>query len=117
MMPAGFSSNTSRTIFAICASETLPVPKVSTRTDTGLRDADRVRELHLAARRQLGGDDVLRDVARHVGGAAVDLARVLAAERAAAVAAVAAVGVDDDLPAGEAAVALRAALDEACPSG
>src|SRR5262249_55699223 len=39
----------------------------------------------------------------------VDLARVLAAERAAPVAPVAAVGVDDDLAAGEPAVALRAA--------
>ena len=49
-------------------------------------DADGVRDLHLAAcARQLGGDDVLRDVAREVGGAAVDLARILAAEGAAAV--------------------------------
>src|SRR5438105_10894380 len=76
-------------------------------------DADRVCHLDLAAARELGGDDVLRDVARHVRGAAVDLARVLAAERAAAVAAVAAVRVDDDLSPGEPAVTLRTALDEA----
>src|SRR6185369_5374262 len=76
-------------------------------------DADDVGELHLAFARELGGDDVLSDVARHVGGAAVDFGRVFAGERAAAVAAHAAVGVDDDFPAGETAVALRAADDEA----
>ena len=74
-----------------------------------LGHADRVAQLHLAHLREARGDDVLGDVARHVRGAAVDLRRVLAAERAAAVAAAAAVGVDDDLAAGEAAVAVRAA--------
>src|SRR5438128_317104 len=78
-----------------------------------VRDADRVRELHLAALRQLRRHDVLGDVARHVGGAPVDLRGVLAAERAAAVPPVAAVGVDDDLPAGEAAVAPGLALGDA----
>src|SRR3989442_1006637 len=58
------------------------------------------------------GDDVLRPVARRVGGRAVDLRRVLARERAAAVARRAAVGVDDDLPAGEASVTHRAADHE-----
>ena len=80
-----------------------------------LGNADRVGELHFAAVGQARGDDVLRHVAGHVGGAAVDLGRVLAAERAAAVAAPAAVGVDDDLAAGEAAVAVRAADHE--PAG
>ena len=46
------------------------------------------------------GDDVLGRIARHIRGAAVDLGRVLAAEGAAAVAGVAAVGIDDDLAAG-----------------
>ena len=78
-----------------------------------LRDADGVRDLHLAARGEPGGDDVLRDVARVVAGRAIDLRRVLAAEGAAAVTAHAAVGVDDDLAAGEARVAVRAADDEA----
>src|SRR5438477_60399 len=78
-----------------------------------VRDADRVRDLHLAALRQLGRHDVLGDVAHHVGGAAVDLRGVLAAEGAAAVPPVATVGVDDDLPPGEAAVAPGPALDEA----
>ena len=78
----------------------------------GLGDADGVGELHFAALGQAGGDDVLGDVAGHVGGAAIDLGRVLAAEGAAAVPAPAAVGVDDDLAAGQAAVAVRAADDE-----
>ena len=78
-----------------------------------LGHADRVGDLDLALVGEAGGDDVLRDVARRVGGRAVDLGRVLAAERAAAVRAGAAVGVDDDLAAGQAAVALRAADDEA----
>ena len=79
----------------------------------GLRDADRVRELHLALRGDARGDDVLRDVARRVGGRAVDLRRILARERAAAVRRRAAVRVDDDLAAGEARVAVRAADLEA----
>jgi hypothetical protein len=52
-------------------------------------------------------------VARHVAGGAVDLGRVLAGEGAAAVAADAAVGVDDDLAPGQAAIALRSADSEA----
>src|SRR5439155_14194392 len=44
---------------------------------------------------------------------AIDLGRVLAAEGAAAVPAAAAVGVDDDLAPRQAAVAVRAALEEA----
>ena len=82
-----------------------------------MRDADRVGDLDLAAVGQAGRDDVLGHVAGRVGGRAVDLARVLARERAAAVAGHAAVGVDDDLAAGEARVADRAADDEAGRSG
>src|SRR6478735_9417660 len=70
--------------------------------------ADGVRDLRLAAAGQSGGHDVLGDPAHRVGGRAVDLRRVLAGERAAAVAGHAAVGVDDDLAAGEPGVAHRA---------
>ena len=77
-----------------------------------LGNADGVGELNLASLGQAGGDDVLGDVAGHVGGRAVDLRGVLAAESAAAVAAHAAVGVDDDLAAGHAGVAVRTADDE-----
>src|SRR4029078_5662970 len=58
------------------------------------------------------GHHVLGHPAGRVGGRAVDLARVLAAERAAAVATHAAVGVDDDLASGEATVGVRAAEHE-----
>ena len=78
-----------------------------------LGHADGVGHLHLAAGGQAGGHHVLGDVAPHVGGRAVDLGGVLAAEGAAAVAAHAAVGVDDDLAAGDAGVAHGAADDEA----
>ena len=75
-------------------------------------DADGVGKLHFGAGGETRGDDVLGDVSAHVAGAAVDLDGVLAAERAAAVGAAAAVAVDDDLPAREAGVSMRAADDE-----
>src|SRR5688500_2408614 len=78
-----------------------------------LGDADGVRDLHLAAAGQARSDDVLRDPPRRVAGGAIDLAGVLAAEGAAAVPPHAAVGVDDDLAAGEAGITLRPADDEA----
>src|SRR5579864_7927554 len=78
-----------------------------------LGDPDGIGQLDLDALGDAGGDQVLRDVARHVAGGAVHLGGVLAGEGAAAVAPDAAVAVDDDLAAGEAAVALRAADDEA----
>ena len=74
-----------------------------------VRHADRVGKLDLAAIGQPRRDDVLGHVAGRVGGRAVDLRRVLAREGAAAVARSAAVGVDDDLAAGQAGVAHRAA--------
>ena len=77
-----------------------------------VRDADRVGDLHLAAVGEPGRDDVLGHVAGRVGGRAVDLRRILARERAAAVTGRAAVGVDDDLAAGQAGVAHRAADHE-----
>ena len=80
-----------------------------------MRHADGVRDLDLAAVGKTRRDDVLGDVARRVGGRAVDLGRVLAAERAAAVTGHAAVGVDDDLAPGQAAVPHRAADHE--PAG
>src|SRR5438309_11887542 len=70
----------------------------------GLGAADHVRELQLEAIREARLDDVLRDIAGRVCGGAVDLRRILSAERAAAVPCVAAVRVDDDLPAGAAGV-------------
>ena len=80
-------------------------------------DADGVGELDLEAVGEPGGDHVLGHPAGGVGGAAVDLRRVLAAEGAAAVARHAAVRVDDDLAAGQARVAHRAADHEAARWG
>src|SRR5207237_6354256 len=71
--------------------------------------------LHFRGVRQTGGDDVLGDVARHVAGGAIDLGRVLAAERSTAVRAAAAVAVDDDLASGQPGIPVRPADDE--PAG
>src|SRR5690606_41858445 len=69
--------------------------------------ADGVGDLYLGAVGEAGRDDVLGHPAGRVRGGAVDLGRVLAGEGAAAVPGVAAVGVDDDLAAGQAGVAHR----------
>src|SRR5258706_3972091 len=50
-----------------------------------MRDADRVRDLDLATLGEARCDDVLRDVACGIRGRAIDLRRILAGERAAAV--------------------------------
>ena len=75
-------------------------------------DADRIGNLDLTTLGRARGNDVLRHPTRGVGGGAIDLRRVLARERAAAVAGRAAVGVDDDLAAGEAGVGMRTAEHE-----
>ena len=77
-----------------------------------LGDADRIADLDGAVVRQPGGHDVLRHIARGIGGRAVDLGRVLAGERAAAMRGRAAIGVDDDLAAGQACIAVRPADHE-----
>ena len=73
---------------------------------------DGVSELHFALVGELGGDNVLRNPAAHVSGAAVHLRRIFAGERAAAVTTRTAVAVHDDLAAGQTGVALRSADDE-----
>ena len=73
---------------------------------------DCVGELNLTTCGETGRHDVLRHIAAHVGRRAVDLGRILAGEGASTMAAHAAVGVDDDLPAGEAGVSLRPSDDE-----
>src|SRR5882757_90135 len=73
------------------------------------RHADRVGELQRAAVGETGRDDVLGDIARGIGCGTVDLGRVLAGERAAAMRGRAAIGVDDDLAAGQAGIAVRTA--------
>src|SRR6266568_8463020 len=81
-----------------------------------LGDPDGVGDLDLAAAGEARGDHVLGDVATHVGSRAIDLGRILAAESPAAMAAHAAVGVDDDLAAGDAGVP-HGAADHEAPGG
>ena len=81
----------------------------------GVRQADGVGQLHLAAVGKTRCHDVLGKVPGHVGAGPVHLGGVLAGEGAAAVAG-RPVGIGNDLPAGEAAVPGRAADDEA-PGG
>ena len=116
MIAAGRRSKTSADRRAgSCAGSTCSVPNVSTNSPTGRGLADRVGDLHLDPVGQPGGHRVLGHPAHRVRGRPVDLRRVLAGERAAAVPGHAAVGVDDDLAAGQAGVAHRAADDE--PAG
>src|SRR5262245_55720880 len=62
--------------------------------------------------RQSRGDEVLGNVTSHVAGGAVDLRWILAGKSTAAVATVAAVGVNDDLAPCDAGVSHRSADDE-----
>jgi hypothetical protein len=71
-----------------------------------LGNSDRVAELDGAALGDARRDDILGEVARDVSRRTVDFGRVLARKGAAAVRAGAAIGVDDDLAAGEAGVAV-----------
>src|SRR6185437_6165713 len=77
--------------------------------------ADGVGQLYFAALGKTRRDNVLGNIARHVGCRAIHLGRILAAKGAATVTAHAAVGIDDDLASGEATVAHRAADDK--PTG
>src|SRR5207237_4433045 len=65
--------------------------------------ADGVGDLHFGALREALFHHLSRDIATEVGAAAIDFARILAAERAAAVTSHAAVRIDDDLATGNAA--------------
>ena len=75
----------------------------------GICDADGVCELHLGNVGQSRRNQVLGDISGQVACRSVDLGRILAAERPAAVATAAALGVDDDLAAGKPGVAVRPA--------
>ena len=78
-----------------------------------MRVADGVGELDFATVSKAGGDDIFRDIAAHVGSAAIDFRGIFAGEGPAAVAAHSTVGVDDDFAAGEPGVALRSTNDKA----
>ncbi|MNX91268.1 hypothetical protein D3C86_1233410 [compost metagenome] len=78
----------------------------------GLGDADRVGNLDRAALGKAGSHDVLGKIAGGIGGGTVNLGRVLAGECATAMGGSAAIGVDDDLAAGEARITIGTADDE-----
>ena len=67
----------------------------------GLDDTDGVRDLDKGALGEAGGNQRLRGPASGVGGRAIDLGVVLARESATTVGTPAAVGVDDNLAAGQ----------------
>src|SRR3984893_4849840 len=77
-----------------------------------LGDADRVGDLDGAAVSQPGCDYVFCEVARRIGGRAVDLGGVLAGEGTAAMRGRPPIGIHDDLSSGEAAIAIRTADHE-----
>src|SRR6201984_2863008 len=79
----------------------------------GLRYTDGVGELDFCFGGEAGGDDVFGDVTRHVAGRAVHFGWIFAGESAAAVTAVSAVSVHDNLAASETRVAHGTADDEA----
>src|SRR5713101_4325404 len=76
---------------------------------------DGIGELNFTSVRQAGCDDILRHPASHVSGAAIDLRRIFSGKRAATVPSHPAVGITDDLAAGDACVALGTAnYEPAC---
>src|SRR6202022_2964647 len=66
-------------------------------------DTDCIGKLERAALGEPGGDDVLGEIPRGIGGGAIDLCRILARKCPAAMRRRPAIGVDDDLTAGPAA--------------
>ena len=113
MIPPGVSGNRSRDDFAnAIVFDAAGAIGIDIDADR-IGNSDGVGQLHFAAIGQAGGHDVLRDMACHVSGTAIDLRRILAAERAAAVATPAAVGIDDDFAAGQSGITLRSADHEA----
>ena len=79
----------------------------------GMGMANGVGELDFHTIGEAGGDNVLGDIATHVGGAAVDFGGIFPTEGATPVATRPAVGIDDDFAAGETAIAFRSPDDEA----
>ena len=77
-----------------------------------LGNTDGIGDLYGAALGQAGGDDILGEITRGIGRRTVDLRRVLAGEGATAMRRGTAIGVDDDLAAGQSGVAVRAANHE-----
>jgi hypothetical protein len=79
----------------------------------GMGMANGVGELDFHTIGEAGGDDVLGDIATHVGCASVDFGGVFSTEGATPVAPRPAVGIDDDFAAGETTIAFGSPDDEA----
>ena len=79
----------------------------------GMGMANGVGELDFHTVGQAGGDNVLSNIATHVGCAAVDFGGIFSTEGATPVATRPAVGIDDDFAAGETAIAFGSPDDEA----
>ena len=71
-----------------------------------LGDADGIAQLDGAAFGQLGGNDVLGQIAGGIGGRTVDLGGVLTGKGSPAMRRGAAIGIDDNLAAGQAGIAV-----------
>ncbi len=91
----------------------VPVPKVFTMTETGSATPIAYANCTSVRVASPDGHNVLGDIPSHVAGRTIDLRRILARKRAAAVPAHAAVAVHDDLAAREAGIAVRSADHEA----
>src|SRR4029077_18597762 len=79
----------------------------------GLCYTDRVSQLHFALIGQSRRHNILGNVPRHVSCGTIDLGRIFPAEGTTAWAPNSAVGIDNDLAAGEAGITHRSANDEA----
>ena len=75
----------------------------------GLRDANRIRQLNLAAIRNPRRHDIFRHIARRIRRRTIHFRRILSGERAAAVPRHAAIRVDDNFPARQPRIPLRPA--------
>ena len=79
----------------------------------GVRMPDGVGELDFHTIGETGGNNVLSDIATHVGCASVDFSGVFSTEGSTPVATRPAVGIDDDFATGETTIALGSPDDEA----
>ncbi len=77
-----------------------------------LGNTDGVGKLDRAAISKIGGNDILGEVARCIGGRAVNLGRVLAGECATAMRSGTTVGIDDDLATRQTRITIGPANDE-----
>ena len=78
----------------------------------GLGNTDGIGQLYLNFGSKTGSYQILCHIASHVSAAAVDLSGILAGESTATVGEIAAVGIHNDLSAGQTGIAVGAANDE-----